>query len=63
MTYFLDGDGNLCGYDDIVKDYDWVYFTSINDPVILILCSLKDYVSQNALKQVIKLLNVLPHLS
>jgi hypothetical protein len=54
MTYFLDGDGNLCGHDEIVKDYDWVYFASINDPVILILCSQKDFVSQNVLKQVIK---------
>ena len=55
MTYFLDGDGNLCGYDDIVKDYDWVYFTSINDPVIIISCSQKGFASQDALKLVTKL--------
>jgi hypothetical protein len=55
MTYFLDGDGNLCGHDEIVKDYDLVYFTSINDPVIIILRSQKDFVYQNVLKQVTKL--------
>jgi hypothetical protein len=53
MTYYLDGDGNLCGYDDVVKDYDWVYFTSINDAVTILLFSLKDYVYQNVHKQVI----------
>lgn len=33
MTYYVDGDGNLCGWDESVQDYPLIYFASINDPV------------------------------
>ena len=35
MTYTVDGEENLCGYD--LPEYPLLYYTSLDDPVILIL--------------------------
>ena len=49
MTYFVDGEGNVCGFDEKVQNYPLVYFTSVNDGVSkYIICRLKDYAYQNA---------------
>jgi hypothetical protein len=37
MTYYVDSDGNICGYDEPVRDYIYMYFTSMNDPVSIFL--------------------------
>jgi len=53
MTFFSDGVGNVCGFD--LPDFPIVYFASLNDAVIILLFSQKDYVSHHVLNKGIKL--------
>lgn len=32
MTYYVDAESNICGFDEKTQKHPLVYFTSVNDP-------------------------------